>query len=158
MWVMTTRGFYSAVQHREDPTRVMVRARCKEDIDALAELIPNAEPYELLLSDYAWRIETSQAEWVEALVQMSLDVDYDNFKNAVKSKKHKDAYMNVWFDLLDLEEGGHPLYGGSGQQFSWGWGERVGDSTADENVEWKDEWGEWEDDEPFFAPPLEEAA
>lgn len=154
MWVMTTRGFYSAVQHRDEPTQVMIRARCKEDIDALVELIPDAKPYELLRSDYAWRIETSQAKWIEALVQMSLEVDYDNFKDAVKSQKHKNAYMDVWFDLLKLEEGGHPLYGGadyssSGQQFAWGWGER-----GDEGFEWED----WEDESSFLWPPLEEAA
>ena len=38
MWTMTKRGFYSVVAHRDDPSRVLVRARCDRDIRAL-ELI-----------------------------------------------------------------------------------------------------------------------
>lgn len=110
MWVMTTRGFYSVVQHRDEPTNVMVRARCQEDIDALVELIPTAKPIETLNADYAWRVVVSQADWTQALVQMSLDVDYPNFKNAVKSDKHHDAYMRVWGDLLSLDDR-HKEYG-----------------------------------------------
>ena len=35
MWIFTTQGFYSAVEHREDPDRLIVRARTREDIEAL---------------------------------------------------------------------------------------------------------------------------
>lgn len=104
MWIMTTRGFYSVVEHREDPDKVMVRARCKEDIDALSKLIPSAELFELSTSDYAWRVVVSRDQWIDALTEMSHQVDYDNFKNAVESVKHHDAYMNVWADLLVLDD------------------------------------------------------
>lgn len=104
MWIMTTRGFYSVVEHRDDSSKVMVRARCKKDIDALSELLPSAEPFELQTSDYAWRVVVPRAEWIEALTEMSKQIDYDNFKNAVSSPKHHDAYMNVWSDLLVLDD------------------------------------------------------
>ena len=107
MWIITTRGFYSVVEHREDSNKVMVRARCKEDIDALCELIPDAESFEMQTSDYAWRIVVARAEWIEALIKMSEAVDYDNFKNAVDSPKHHDAYINVWADLLALDDRGN---------------------------------------------------
>ena len=38
MWLITTQGFYSAVEHREDPERLIVRARTREDIEALADI------------------------------------------------------------------------------------------------------------------------
>jgi len=104
MWVMTTRGFYSVVQHRDDPTKVMIRARCREDVDAIAALIPDAEPFQTDYSDYAWRIVTSASNWIGALTTIALAVDYDNFKNAVKSPKHKNAYLDVWSTMLRLDD------------------------------------------------------
>jgi hypothetical protein len=35
MWLVTTQGFYSVVAHRGDPDRVLVRARVREDLEAL---------------------------------------------------------------------------------------------------------------------------
>lgn len=106
MWLMTTRGFYSAVQHREDPTKILVRARCEEDIRALSDLI-DAEPFPLTRSDYEWRLECSLAEWTFAVCSMSLEIDYPNFKNAVKARqgsKRSGVYMKVWSALLALEK------------------------------------------------------
>ena len=40
MWVMTTQGFYSAVADRDDPGSVIVRARTRDDIEALRKQIP----------------------------------------------------------------------------------------------------------------------
>lgn len=37
MWLMTTRGFYSVVEQRDDANRLIVRARCQADIEALRE-------------------------------------------------------------------------------------------------------------------------
>ena len=42
MWLMTTRGFYSVVEHRDDADRLLVRARTREDIEALAGLVAAA--------------------------------------------------------------------------------------------------------------------
>ena len=39
MWLMTTRGFFSVVEHREDDNILLIRARCKQDIEALADLV-----------------------------------------------------------------------------------------------------------------------
>ena len=104
MWIMTTRGFYSAVQHRDDPELIMLRARCQKDLLALKELLPELEPYSVPGSDYAWRAVISQKNWQKALVQLAAEIDYPNFKDAVKDQLHKQAYMNVWADLLVLQQ------------------------------------------------------
>jgi hypothetical protein len=107
MWVITTRGFYSVVQHRTEPNKVLVRARCEEDIRALEDIV-GIEPFSLDSSDYEWRIEMPMAVWLKAMTEITLDIDYDNFKNAVKDaqgSKRANVYMSVWSVLLRLEKG-----------------------------------------------------
>src|SRR5688500_536584 len=106
MWVMTERGFFSAVQDREVPTRLLIRARCEEDIRNLKDLLPDSEPWRLERSDYEWRLSCTVAEWAGALANMALDIDYPNFKSAIKERQGKrraDIYMRVWSALLSLE-------------------------------------------------------
>jgi hypothetical protein len=103
---MTTKGFFSAVQDRNNPTRVLVRARCKEDIDALAEYLPNSKPWRLVRSDYEWRLSCTAIEWASVLMEFALAIDYDNFKNAVKREQGPERawiYTRVWSALLALE-------------------------------------------------------
>lgn len=109
MWVITTRGFYSAVAHREEPDRLIIRARCRSDIQALRDLLPDAEPYRLERSDYEWRLECWAAEWASAMAVMALEVDYPNFKDAVKERqgvRRAHILMHVWQALLGLERPG----------------------------------------------------
>ena len=103
MWLMTTRGFFSVVEHREDDNLLLIRARCKQDIEALADLVP-ATPINLLDADYAWRIEATRAQWAEAPVAMLAEVTYPNFKNAIDDRDHHDAYLGVWHQLLVLDD------------------------------------------------------
>src|SRR4051794_33024703 len=46
MWVLTTQGFYSVVEDRDDENRVLVRARAREDLEALKRQIPDLQIYE----------------------------------------------------------------------------------------------------------------
>lgn len=102
MWLMTTRGFYSAVQHRDDPDRLLVRARCRADLDALADLVPG-EPQRIETADYPWRIEVTRAAWQAAVQVLVAEVTYDNFKSAVHDEAHHAAYLRVWGVMQDLE-------------------------------------------------------
>jgi hypothetical protein len=115
MWVITTRGFFSAVQHRKHPDRVLVRARCEEDIREL-EKITGVEPFPLDFSDYEWRMELPKTEWVKALDALGTDIDYDNFKNTVSKRQGADrsgVYHRVWGNLLDIERPDRYKYGAS---------------------------------------------
>ena len=103
MWLMTTRGFYSVVEHREDDNLLLVRARCKQDIEALAELIP-VTPVSILDADYAWQIEAPRAQWAAALMALLAEVTYPNFNNAMRDSDRHDVYLGVWRQLLVLDD------------------------------------------------------
>lgn len=117
--MMTPRGFYSAVQKRDDlPDRVTVRARVKRDLDNLKDLLPDAKPYqEDRWSDYPWRINVPVADWSRACALMALEIDYSNFKDEVKRKqgaKRASVYGTVWATLLRLETGAKRVWTGRG--------------------------------------------
>ena len=103
MWLMTTRGFYSVVEHRDDADRLLVRARCQADIAALANLV-SGEPVRLEDADYAWRVEVTRDEWQAAMQVLVGEITYPNFKSAVGDPEHRDAYMKVWGVMLALDD------------------------------------------------------
>jgi hypothetical protein len=109
MWIMTTRGFYSAVQKRGDADEGMVtiRARVKADLERLGDLLPDAKPYRQRgYSDYPWRVRVTAEEWAAAVKAMALEIDYSNFKNEVKrvqGGKRAQVYSRVWGVLLSLQ-------------------------------------------------------
>lgn len=127
MWIITDRGFFSAVQHRDDHSLLMIRARAEEDVRALAALTDGdgklvwSEAPEVVFktnSDYAWRITVSKLEFTKAMAFMVNDIDYDNFKNSVTKKQggaRHDLYMKVWGVLMALQTS-KGKYGGGGSR------------------------------------------
>lgn len=108
MWVATTQGFYSVVAHRDDPECVIVRARTRDDIEALRRQIPDLKPFEDPSADYRHRAIVSKAEWVVALAELASEIDYDNFKNAVADRQGRErahTYAGVWTVLRQLQPG-----------------------------------------------------
>jgi hypothetical protein len=106
MWLTTVHGFYSVVQHRSDPEQLIVRARTKEDIEALRTYLPDLQPYTDRRADYRWRAVVTRAEWVQAVAQMVAEIDYPNFKAAVgrrQGSKRATTYGQVWKILLELQ-------------------------------------------------------
>ncbi len=113
MWIMTTRGFYSAVQHRDEPDLLLIRARAKHDLIALLELAgeadleldPELRIMEKREADYRWRIILRHEEWEQLLVALASEIEYDNFKSAVGRVNNPRAhtYMRVWSALLEIE-------------------------------------------------------
>ena len=106
MWLLTTQGFYSVVAHRDDPDKLLVRARTRADIEALGEQIPAIEPFEDPAADYRYRAVVSRAEWLVALAQLVTELDYDNFKNAVAGRQGSERaalYGVLWRELRRLQ-------------------------------------------------------
>lgn len=109
MWVFVNQlGFFSAVEHRDDTSKVMVRARVKQDAERLATAI-NASPDTILATpdaDYAYRLTTTKDVWANLLSAEAKSIDYDNFKNAALSTDDADrsrAYHDVWSAMYRLQ-------------------------------------------------------
>ncbi len=108
MWLLTTQGFYSVVEDRGSPDHVLVRARAREDLEALQVQVPDLSIWEDSAADYRFRARLSRVEWIQAVAQMAAAVDYDNFKNAVRDRQgsaRAQLYSTVWAALRALQ---HP--------------------------------------------------
>ena len=103
---MTTRGFFSVVAHHDEAGKVLVRARAREDLEALAEI---AGPFEVLDTpdhDYRWRAIMPRVQWSTTLVLLATEIDYPNFKDAVARRQgeaRERVYHEVWRALRALQ-------------------------------------------------------
>lgn len=110
MWLFTPEFFVSVVEKGNDRKdgKLTLRTRNRADIDALvAKHFPEAKPYRVKHSDYAWRIRVPKDQWALACARMAMEVDYSNFKDRVtelQGKERHDVYLKVWFALLALKD------------------------------------------------------
>lgn len=112
MWLFTPEGFYSAVQHKDDPNLIMVRARAKTHAERLVQALPPAERPEIVKTpppaDYLWRVTLTRAQWVFLVAKFASDIAYLNFKNEAHKRQHPPGYMNalhaLWGDMLRMQD------------------------------------------------------
>jgi len=105
MWLITPRGFYSAVAKPGDGDEfVTVRARSEHDIRNLADLI-DAKPSRDEGTDYRWRLRCPKTEWAQAVATMAQEIDYGNFKNRIARDDPDRAHLlaGVWEVLAELQ-------------------------------------------------------
>lgn len=147
MWVFTTGGFVSAVEHRDNADMLIVRARDRQSLETLVEgieLSGNAagnEPQEVEIfkktpSDYPWRIEVSKATFAMVMVHEIMNyINYSNFKNSlteIRGEKWHKAAMNVWVDMLAVSD----VKGGTNYSGSWTYGGNL--QSAEELTSWEE--------------------
>lgn len=110
MWLATIDGFYSIVQHRDDPTKRLVRCRHASDLHRFLERVdlhPHNHVDGTPDADYPFRATLDEAVVAMYLGRVNAAMDYDNFKMAVteqQSARRAHTYVNVWQDLLALED------------------------------------------------------
>jgi hypothetical protein len=83
---------------RKDP--LVVRGRVKGDIEAL---FPKAKVRVTPARDYLYRALVARKVMAEKI----MDIDYDNYKDAItdKAKDRHDAYLSLWWELMNLQRG-----------------------------------------------------
>lgn len=112
MWLMTTQGFYSVVEKKDNPDMLVVRARVRDDLKALERQLPGQiKIYEGIGTDYPFRIFIDRAHWEKAVREITEDISYTNFKNAVKERqgrKRANLYERLWGILWGLTPHRHP--------------------------------------------------
>lgn len=96
MWVATNVGMISLVQHFEKPNVLLMRARARHHLVALAgkgkeHLIEHTPD-----RDYAWRIEVAKESVAELLFVLAMSIDYGNFKDSVKEDMLHGMYSTWW--------------------------------------------------------------
>ena len=106
MWVFTQSGFVSAVRHRDDRSKLIVRARDTKSLDTLAGLAsveiahtPNADyPYRVIVSDAQFKLWNS----------MNVDgLNYLNFKSQIaitRGERYHEALNEVWTIMHDVTD------------------------------------------------------
>ena len=100
MWICLNNAFISAVQHRNEPDNLMVRARRKEH---LAAALPGYEIEETPRADYRYRTVISKEAFKREINSQIDMIDYDNFKNSVKDNDLHDAYSSTWGVMYQLQ-------------------------------------------------------
>jgi hypothetical protein len=110
MWLFTPDFFVSVVEKPQDRSKgtLTVRTRNRADMDALTtKYFPNAKPYKVKHSDYEWRIRVPKVAWAEAVKQMAMEIDWNNFKDEVTKRQgwdRHDVYLRVWKALLSISD------------------------------------------------------
>ena len=94
MWLCFNNAFVSAVADRNDPNRLMVRARRREHLVNLfgadADLIEGAG------TDYKYRVFIERHVLADLTHKTLMSLDYDNFKNSVEDNDLFDLYADFW--------------------------------------------------------------
>jgi hypothetical protein len=115
LWIFTTKGFFSIVEHKKDLNRVVIRARVRKDIDNMKMLFEEldlrvSDVVENVSSDYRYRVFASRSDWTSVMTQLITDMGYTNFKNAVyeadspkvRDNRHE-AYLDIWAIMHELQ-------------------------------------------------------
>lgn len=102
MWIMSPRGFVSIVRKDCPPDHLLVRARRRQDLEAL---FPGANIIEGAGTDYQFRAAIPEAEVVGVISRELLELDYDNHKNATQDHDLHSAYSAVWSVMARMQDG-----------------------------------------------------
>lgn len=109
MWLLTPSGFVSIVEHRADPSMLLVRARVLSDLEsfvAKAKLLGVRPVYELVrftpAADYPYRVTLPRTLVATIVSDFVLrDLHYPNFKAAAPHDRQH-VLHNVWSELQEL--------------------------------------------------------
>ena len=104
MWIFTNKGFISAVQHRDKPQHLMVRAR---RLDHLKAIFPGEQVTQTENADYRYRVTVHRALFHLAVGREIAALDYDNFKNSIPDHEYHDACSSVWSVMHQLQPGSY---------------------------------------------------
>lgn len=100
-------GFFSVVECAEDPTKVAVRARVREDLVALRRWVPMlGRIYAGKGSDYPFRCFVSKLAFAQGLAAAVTEgLTYGNYKSAVHKRDPRRAAVlsQAWSVFRELE-------------------------------------------------------
>lgn len=93
MWFFGSEAFLSVVQHKQDPSILVVRARRPGHIE---KMFPTAKVVTHDGRDYQFRTELPREVVAERMAQYVMEMTATNFKDSVKDKVYHHACYGVW--------------------------------------------------------------
>lgn len=100
MWIFLPNSFISVVQKPGDTDVLTVRARIKGDIESV---FPKAKVEVNKGTDYKYRAKVPREEVARVLHEQVMNLNWSNFKGAVKARKRHEAYMDVWSAMYAVQ-------------------------------------------------------
>ena len=100
MWIAMNDSFVSAVQDRNDPDVLWVRARHDDDLNAFAQGHPIVRHAG---SDYPSRFRLTKAEFARLVTDRIQAISYGNFKSSVPDDDRHDAYLDIWSAMRNFQ-------------------------------------------------------
>lgn len=101
MWIFLNDAFLSVVGHRDDSSKLLVRARREADI---LRCFPDSTPIRTEEADYRWRITVDRGAMKQAMSEAVDRIDYPNFKDSIREPKRHDLAMRVWGVMAELQD------------------------------------------------------
>lgn len=86
------------------PGMLLVRARAKHHLENVFPDRKN-EIFELLTSDYRWRINITKEDYAKVVLDRLMKIDYPNFKDSVEDEELHTMYNSFWWAGLHLQDG-----------------------------------------------------
>lgn len=106
MWVFTKHGFVSAVQNKHDSNEVLVRARDRRSLAAVADATGGSIVH-TRSADYPYRLSIHKAAFAEWMLAQVDGIDYANFKDTVvvtRGADYERHLMTVWSVMHQTED------------------------------------------------------
>jgi hypothetical protein len=98
MWLCTQIGFFSSVC--KEPDTYPIRARCREDLDQLAQATGTGTPSASYAgSDYPWRIICPATDLPRFMSALTTSIDHGNFKNAIAASPTQRPKLSAYHDI-----------------------------------------------------------
>jgi len=105
MWIFLPDAFFSIVEHRDDPSVLLVRSRLDGDIE---RHFPQADVLELPGADYRFRAKVERELVIATMFWLMRDgIDYPDFKSQVSpgDPDRLAAYYDVWTAMRKAQRG-----------------------------------------------------
>lgn len=115
MWIFNEEGFFSVVRHRNDPDKLLVRGRVREDLVRFCRAAGLDETMieENSRYDYRFRVTVSEETFARFMTGSIQRLDYDNFKDRTCWNPddppgirwgRSAVYHDIWDRLRDWQE------------------------------------------------------